>query len=344
LPGLATERLEWRRLLSDEWAVAKGLLRPTGRLATAIACPHPGGDACPRRVIQHGDGRFVAICGERPQRCDRIDLRQDDIEVLELNASRLADDLRRLFGISASRDQGVDRGRLVQVGDLPLRAGLRLKVVMGFPSLEMRIAVHELPALSVGDAGGVIVTPTGRHVGPLSLNWYSTAMVDLLGFQEDGAAGALDSGLALLGAIKEKALRAAEPADPATWRLPADARWEEVTIQFISDEVINVLFRQTTKRFEPEHLSMKNQRNGRPTQQWELLKIFADHGGTIHPERNPKHQRFLKQKQELSDKLSLSFGLQDDPIPWNKWEQHFRTRFVIRPHNLGRQSQNENSP
>ena len=42
LPGLAAERLEWRRLLGDEWPIVGPLSRQTGALVDRVWCPSPG--------------------------------------------------------------------------------------------------------------------------------------------------------------------------------------------------------------------------------------------------------------------------------------------------------------
>ena len=51
----ATDRREWQSRLGDEWDQLSSLLMSSGLLATSIACPSPGGDGCPRRVVRHDD-------------------------------------------------------------------------------------------------------------------------------------------------------------------------------------------------------------------------------------------------------------------------------------------------
>jgi hypothetical protein len=98
LPRPAAERLEWRRLLGDEWSIAEPLLRQTGALVERVWCPSPSGVDCPRRVIRHDDGRIVAVCGDEPRNCDTISLTLEDIVVLELDVRRLAQALAKPLG------------------------------------------------------------------------------------------------------------------------------------------------------------------------------------------------------------------------------------------------------
>ena len=89
LTDAATDAREWRARLGPEWPVGGPLLRPTGTLATSIACPSPGGAGCPRRVIRHDDGSIRAVCGESPRICDDLDLTRDDIVMLGLDRPKL---------------------------------------------------------------------------------------------------------------------------------------------------------------------------------------------------------------------------------------------------------------
>jgi hypothetical protein len=113
------------------------------------------------------------------------------------------------------------------------------------------------------------------------------------------------------------------------WQLPADARWEELSIRFVAAEVLNVSFRGETRRFEPDHLGMKSAKNGRPKAMWTYLKAFGLGGGrlAVHrgdPKVTSKHQ---KQKQALSRALRDVFGIAQEPIPTEGDE--YVTRFVV---------------
>ena len=99
LPRPAAERLEWRRLLGDEWSVAEPLLRQTGALVERVWCPSPSGVDCPRRVIRHDADRIVAVCGDRPKNCDTLSLALEDIAVLELDIGRFAQALAGPLGL-----------------------------------------------------------------------------------------------------------------------------------------------------------------------------------------------------------------------------------------------------
>jgi hypothetical protein len=88
--SLAAERLEWLRLLGDEWPIVEPLFRQTGALVDRVWCPSPGGPDCPRRVVRHDSGRIVAVCGDDPRNCDTLSLAPEDIAVLELDVGSFA--------------------------------------------------------------------------------------------------------------------------------------------------------------------------------------------------------------------------------------------------------------
>jgi hypothetical protein len=334
LPQRTTERLDWRLRLAEEWPAAAHFLRRTGRLAHAVACPNPAGDGCPRKVVRHSDGRLVAVCGERPQRCENLDLQQDDIEVLELSLPVLVSDLRRLFGLDEPRT-AVATANLVPVGMVPVRAGLRLPLMLGFPSAIVPITPQDLPTLSVGEMAGAVLTPTGRFIDGLPGDWSSLSLAELLAVDERQAIVAHDAATTLIDGLKAKATAKSNETDDVAWELPPDAGWEELVFEFTGPESLNIRFRGETRPFDPQLLGMKRKRTGKPTSQWTALQAFAENDGEMSWSSPGAHSKVKKQKQLLSDKLILAFGIADDPIEWDRRANAYRTKFKISGTPLG---------
>ena len=124
------------------------------------------------------------------------------------------------------------------------------------------------------------------------------------------------------------------PGPQRAWVLPPDARWEELAFDFVEFEVINVRFRSETRRFEPEHLGMKNRKNGRPTLQWTLLQQLALAGGELDWRDRGATSSIKKQKQALSDRLKAAFGIEGNPIKWDEARSAYVARFVLRASGL----------
>jgi hypothetical protein len=120
----------------------------------------------------------------------------------------------------------------------------------------------------------------------------------------------------LFRALREQITKEASIRAPAAaWELPPDARWEEISIRFTGDEVINVRFREAIRRFEPDQLGMKNSKNGKGNLQWSLLRQFAQAGGYLEFVNAQRRRAVEKQKQLLSSALQHAFGMRSDPIP-----------------------------
>jgi hypothetical protein len=340
LPGLAAERLEWRRLVGDEWPIVEPLFRQTGALVDRVWCPSPGGPDCPRRVIQHDDDRIVAVCGDQPRNCDTLSLSMDDIAVLELDVRRLAAALAQPLGLSGA-PRWVEEPDVLHLGTHEFAAGLGVPILLLWARTPYQAdrAIAGLVHSVVGPFA--LTTPTDRFVGAQAREKITLAggiqvpLDDVVGVDDHNRLVGQRPPEAVFARVREAVARPAAGSRPArAWVLPADARWEELTFDFVADEVINVRFRGETRRFEPEHLGMKNQKNGRPTLQWTLLQQMAVGGGQVAWTDRAATDRIKKQKQALSDRLTAAFGIEKDPIDWNDEAGAYVARFVLRASGL----------
>lgn len=348
LTDAATDRHEWRAQLGDEWDRLFALLTSTGSLAMSIACPSPGGDGCPRRIVRHDGGSIRAICGDRPKACRDLDLAKDDIVVLRLDRAKLASEVSRAFGL-ANSPKRLEQSDVAQIGTHDVFAGRGFPVFLCVPGPQPSENVQPFQHVMALPGPKLLLVPTARslpasiadhldRVGVTTLALEDCLTLSAHGFEPVQPIETLCAGLfAELDALAEtKTSRLA-------WPLPADACWPELTFRFIADQVLNVSFRGETKRFEPDALGMKNAKNGQPKAVWTYLKAFALKGGrlAVHlgdPKKTSKHQ---KQKQALSISLRSAFGIADDPIPIEGSE--YVTRFVVSADDLrqGRQGQRQ---
>jgi len=337
--GLAAERLEWRRLVGDEWPIVEPLFRQSGALVGRVWCPSPGGPDCPRRVTRHDDGRIVAVCGDQPRNCDTLSLSLDDIAVLELDVHRLAAALAEPLGLSGA-PRWVEEPDVLQLGMHEVAAGLGVPILLLWARTPHQ-ADRAIAGLVHSVAGPfALTTPTDRFVGAQAREKIMLAggvqvpLDDVVGVNDHNRLVGQRPPEAVFARVREAVAQPAAGSRPArAWVLPADARWEELTFDFVADEVINVRFRGDTRRFEPEHLGMKNQKNGRPTLQWTLLQQMAVGGGQVAWTDRAATDRIKKQKQALSDRLTAAFGIEKDPIGWND-SGAYVARFVLQASGL----------
>ena len=341
IPEATTDRREWSLRLGDDWLIAAAYLRATGRLAKEIACPSPGGDGCPRKIVEHADGRLRAVCGNKPTECDPVDLTREEVTCLTLDRAKLSAAVGAMLNAEGEFSPG--NGAAMIVGSHGVAAGIGVPIVLMIPGPMGNMSAETLTELDVNRGPVAIVVPTSRSI-PQSLKATLAAaghtilpLAEIATVKDHRLVG-IRAAEALLAGLREQLL--AEQAVPSTraWFLPADARWEELAFEFTADEVVNVQFRDQTKRFEPEHLSMKDRRSGSPTEQWALLKILANCEGKFGWSNSEAKVKVKKRKQELAQKLRAAFGIEDEPVFWNRKTKVYQTRFSIRGDVLNRLS------
>jgi hypothetical protein len=331
IPQATTDRREWLLRLKDDWPTAKPYLTQIGVHAKEIACPSPGGDGCPRKIVSHGDGRYRAVCGNRPAECESLDLTAEEIACLAVNRKKLARAVAKILNASPETDtqQG---GAAMIVGSHGVAAGLSIPVAVLIPGPMAEYSLDLLPEL---DGPAAIVIPTPDSLPPKlktvlkSREHVVLALSEITAVDDQDRLIGLQPAENLLSPLREKLLSSqVSAASPRIWLLPAGTRWEDLTFEFISDEVVNVRFRGETKHFEPDQFRMKSLKNGRPTLLWTLLlSIVRQHGRLTWKDRSAS-TRLKKQKQQLSERLRSLFGLDDDPIPWRSTDKAYVARFI----------------
>lgn len=332
IPDAVTNRWEWSLRLKDELPAAEFYLISTGRRAKEIACPAPGGDGCPRKIVKHSDGRFRAVCGNRPAECDPVDVTGEEITCLALDRRKLAAAVGTILNATSEPD-AQERGAVMLVGSHAVAAGLGIPVVLMVPGPMAEVSLEMLPEL---DGPAAIVMPTAGSISYQLKTALKSRGHCILALTEIGAVDdqhrliGLQSAEKLLSPLREKLLAVqTSNSSGRIWVLPADARWEDLRFEFTDSEVVNIRFRRETRRFEPEQFGMKSAKNGRPTMLWTLLRSIAKRSGRLTWEDPEASTRIRKQKQLLSGRLIDLFGITGDPIPWRPDQRAYVARFTI---------------
>lgn len=335
--GGSTDPLEWKELLGDEWEAARSLLRTTGELAKRIGCPSPAGDGCPRHVVAHGDGTFSAVCGDRPGGCKTLTLSRSDLSLLAVDQQKLVRELAVVFGTTGEIAKQRSIRNFRYVGDHMIAAGLGIPIYLNLPS--PRDESRGVNATILGSAAGplVLLTPTHTSIeARVSQSVHQSggvvvALEHAVGITTDGRLAAARPAPDLLQHAREHVLRAAaEDRSAPVWLLPPDAGWNEMILEFEAPQMLRVTFRGDFRHFEPVDLGMRDGRTKGPSMQWFLLAAFAERAGTIDPAETPISADVRKHKQLLSADLRRAFGLEADPIIWDKRRKVYQARFLIR--------------
>ena len=331
LTDAAADRREWASLLGEEFArvvvdepgCCLPLLRSTGTRATSIACPSPGGDGCPRRVVHHGDGTIRAVCGDSPKACADLDLNMNDIMIYGLDRVGLARSIAAALDLS-NRPASFDRRPVFRIGSHDVFAGRGFPVFLTVPGPLASQDAAQFDEVITHPGPKLLLAPTLSSIPAqlaTALDREGVARMgleDLVDLDDCGHFQLCQPSTVVFADLRAQITSGMDNAvSNLAWALPKDGRWEEIGIRFVADEVVNVSFRGETRRFEPDGLGMKSAKDGKPKAAWTYLKAIAMQGGRlpVHHAKRAETSRHQKQKQALSKALRVAFGIADDPLP-----------------------------
>ena len=326
----ATDRREWaillgdafNRVVADEPDCILPIVRSTGLFAKSIACPSPGGDGCPRRIVHHGGDKIRAVCGDRPKACDDLDLLKRDVLIYGVDRNALARSIAGAFDL-ANRPASFGHKQVYRIGSHDVFAGVGFPVYLTLPGPFQSGDPSQFEELIAHAGPKLLLVPTASSLPEhfltiLARNNVSVMQIEsVLFLDETGGLRSVKPTTMLFAELRAQlGGRPEYSTSDLAWALPADARWEEINIRFTADEVVIVRFRGEVRRFEPDHLGMKSAKNGKPTLAWTYLKALALQGGRLptHPGKIADTAKHQKQKQVLSQALRFAFGIADDPL------------------------------
>ena len=304
-------------------------------------------------MVRHDDGSIRAVCGESPRICDDLDLTRDDIAILGLDRPKLIRAIAGALSLSEQRAAPAT-GPVIEIGTHDVHAGRGFPVFLVVPGPWFGDGIEPFAELAAVSGPKVLLTPTRRSLGAAAARYLDTigvtrfALADILVADDRHRLVASQPVDVLFAELRAAVVGASASVDPdLVWPLPPDARWEEVTIVFVADEVINVSFR----RADPTLRARSARHEGCPKRQAEApVDVHEDAGavrrhaaGAIRLADVTGHQ---KQKQELSALLRACFGISRRTNPSGRRRlsapaSSFAPTTSIR---ASRASANENSP
>jgi hypothetical protein len=336
LPGLAAPVLEWRELLKVEFDQAGKLLRPTSELAASVDCPSPGGVGCPRRVVDHGGGHFVAVCGDSPRNCDDVKLTKADIVIHRIDEAVLCHGIAAALSLSAPAATGTGQPGILYVGDFEPIAGKRFPVYLAIQVEADTLEPLAVRLWGVANTAFILLTPTRRPV-ELGLaeklaGWKSrtAALADLL--ERNGAAfTATEAAQTLLAEFRAAVLPVEETKGGMRFPTPAGATWGDVTIKFLDGHKVSVACKGAGNVCNFTDMGMVDRRNGEPDKQWALLYALAAGHGRMNWRSSEARRENAKRKQTLNERLAAFFGIDGEAITWDKNAKNYLCRFTLQP-------------
>ena len=339
IPELTAERLEWQRRLSNEWPVAEPLLRRTGRVAEHVWCPSPGGDDCPRQVVHHDDGRIVAVCGDRPKRCDPLPLSADDITVFAIDWRKLAAALARVFEVDTATAESI-RPDVYRLGEHLVASGNGLAVVLWVPQPLGTALSAPLEMLPDASTPAVLLVPT-RHALSADLadalkhhGHIGVVLLETVGADDSGALTGLRPAADTFAAVRDRLIRQRKIKAPEhRFPTPLGTEWQHVSIRFISGHDVHIRARAESAAYNFAQMGMANAKKkpAEPNVQWQLLVDFAENGGELTWRNSMADRRNQKRKELLAKALKTFFGIDQEPFDTLPNGLGWRARFTITP-------------
>jgi hypothetical protein len=160
LRGLVAVPAVWRARLDGEFDAVRGAFLKVRPDATAMSIPCPHECGCAHEVIRHEDGSIVGVCRCESWSCDDIELKEEDLVLLELNWSRLGRAVAAAFRCEP-REARLGVPGVVQVGSF---GGVAVPVVLSIQTerRDFRSALTELVVRLRG--GFILLAPTNQFV------------------------------------------------------------------------------------------------------------------------------------------------------------------------------------
>lgn len=329
-PALSGVKATWQEAFGGDLDIAEKFLQPEQEPATTYPCPRPGGDGCPRRVVEHGPDDLVAVCGNRPAECEPIKVTRQDLVVYRFDVEALAAAIGAAFGFDGGRApvDGIDG--VAAIGRYAPRPGHRFPAFFALPGDGFPAALE----LLVARAGGpcLVFVPSANGAAALVGNAHQARSVHVLACDEclawDGrrlvCARPAEE---ILAPFRTLALpEQAQP--PVTFPTPAGVKWPEVRMQFIDGHTLRASVRGESHVYTFSQMGMVDSRSGNPDKQWELLHTLADEAGSLTWDSRGADPKRKKQKELLSKTLRRFFGIDAEPFKYKKGEG-WTAQFVI---------------
>lgn len=326
---------EWRQLLGDEFDIVRQLLRPTIHRVDFYPCPTPGGDGCPRRVVDLGEKGLLAVCGDTQKNCRNIELTAADLVVYELDRRRLGLLAVMAMGATPITFSPVTELReTFRVGEYHPLEGERFPILMCFPSAHEQLRHIIFMLLRMESVPFILLIPDDSFMVADLRQMTSerksrvVLLADLLISDSPGkellpsptAATCLTAFHA--DVMPDSSARSRFPTPPGT-------RWNQIKIRFLNRDTVSIQCQGMVRTVTYHDMNMNDGRSGQPNRQWMLLYEMADTHGQMEFHNHRIDQKKRKNKENLTKSLRSYFGIQDDSIIWEEDASAYRTLFML---------------
>ena len=337
VPGLADVDMAWQMSMGTDYGLGKTFLRPNGRLGSGYPCIERAFCACGAHdVIDHGDGRIVAVC-KCGKGCKTYKLTHADIVVYEVDEGKLDQTIREALGLTGESRAMEGMWGVRQIGAYEPCAGFRFPVylVIVMEGVQFQASVDAIMARTEGSF--ILLEPTRDHCTPgieERLRNRKSLFVPLEEVLALGPVGNFQLKLypdEILGDFPARNVPKPS-AEPVTsfFPTPVGTTWGEVSIRFVDGHSVSVKARSEGGVFNYTQMGMASRRNGEPTTQWEMLRVFAEEHGVLDWSSRGADPRNKKRRILLAGRLREFFRIEEEPFCLTGDGKGWQSRFEIR--------------
>ena len=343
----------WRKLtelsggkgVKAEWQnFPEELLAITNEQASAIPCNGRAG--CYMNVVRHGPSDIVGICTSDTKQCDRRTLKKSELALYRIDHKKLATKVAAAIGFTEQHEKITGHTALWKFGVLNPRAEHSFPVYcfLGQASSQLDKIVNQL---CMGEQTFLLIAATSSLISTASSDASSRHKSKLIGIDDvlavdgTGKVTAKDSAQNIVSNWLETVLpKSAKPSESNQLVLPPGTTWKDISITFLARDVVSIKCgEETVVNYERLHIPgmfVASQREKKPSDKWFLLMAFALWGPGLNHENlrtlfgHDDWNRMRTQKSALSKSLKQFFGLDDEPIPYNRSVYEYQPILMIR--------------
>ncbi len=190
------------------------------RVADTYPCPQPGGEGCPRKIVETDGGSYIAVCGNNPAECEELRLAPKDVELLGIVPERLLEYLRSPLQLSGAVRRIEGLAQAYQVGFFIPQPALKHPVFfMAAASGSEYAATLDAFRSRAEAASFAVITPTDRFVSAETVRQFRTIGVPVISLADTirlSAAGKLEAATNVLDVFATIGRRTAALVSSAT--------------------------------------------------------------------------------------------------------------------------------
>lgn len=336
IPGLTAVESEWRLKSGIDFELARVFLKPRQTPATSIPCP-TGSCNCFHEVVHRADDRISAVCRCEPPMCDTVYLTAQELIVYELDRWKLYTKIGELLFLDMNAETLQDLRKTTQLGfDTPMAGSLfPVFLTIQYRQEDFHDVVSTIAARQPGPF--IFITPTAQFFTPSCRSILDDhkalflTLPDIMALSDGKPTGNPTVTDALIR-FHSSVVPAAGPGDGVRrFKTPSGAQWSDLEIRFIYGDKVSVKVISETGVFNCAEMGMASKKNGEPTEQWKLLREFANGHGSFDW-GSPKADRVVqKQRENLAKDLRAFFRIAGDPFFYVKETKGWQARFRIEP-------------